>query len=105
MNSHNSQFNSQTIKIIVLLTINIFFYLTATFAQGIENTNFIENLYESNKVYYTSGNYHRAINNINKILLLKNKSLNDIKPEYFKVLYITNNRLNYYEKWKLKKSY
>jgi CHAT domain-containing protein/Tfp pilus assembly protein PilF len=85
MNSFKSQFNSLIFKILILLSIGIYFNISKVTAQKNIDTNYVNILYDSTKVYYINGNYNRAINDLNKILLLKSKISKDTKPEYFKV--------------------
>ncbi|HAF29516.1 MAG TPA: hypothetical protein DCG75_10755 [Bacteroidales bacterium] len=85
MNSFKTHFNSLAFKIIVVLSVCAVSNLTKLSAQQMPDTNYIKILYDSTKVFYANGDYNNAIDDLNKIILLKRKIPNDINPEYFKV--------------------
>ena len=89
MNSFKSQFNSLVFKILVILSISMLFKSAVGSRDVLQyvstDTNYLNTLYDSAKICYRNTNYNYAIQYFNKILLLKSKIPEDIKPEYFKV--------------------
>jgi CHAT domain-containing protein/tetratricopeptide (TPR) repeat protein len=72
-------------KILILLSIAVHLNLSGKEAQQLNDTEYVEMLYDSTKIYYSSGDYTNAIKGLDKILLLKSIIPDDTKPEYFKV--------------------
>ena len=92
MNSFKSQLNPLIFKILVLLLVCVLSksagsrdVLQYVSTRQFPDTNYLNTLYDSAKVYYRNANYDDAIQYFNKILSLKNKRTEDINPEYFKV--------------------
>jgi len=54
-------------------------------AQAPNDSIYLQSLYDSSKVYYTHGNYTKAVENLQETLSLKKKSGVDYEPQYFKV--------------------
>ncbi|NOU18630.1 MAG: CHAT domain-containing protein [Bacteroidales bacterium] len=108
MNSFRIRLNSLTIIFPILLSQSIPLRLSCIEAQQLTEKNNITALYDSAVVYYRSSNYSNAVQNFNKILLLKSKISEDINPKYFKiynllgVIYKTqgdlNEAINFYKK-------
>jgi len=77
--------NTLVLNFLVVLLLGTFFCPLRVIAQKITETNYINKLYDSSKVYNTAGDYNNAIKGLNKILLLKSKMTEDKSPEYFRV--------------------
>jgi len=78
-------FNLLVFKSLVLPIVFISISLSGIFAQQVTDTDKIDALYDSSKVYYAAGNYSNAVKELNRIILLKGKMASDTKPEYFRV--------------------
>ncbi|NVO09993.1 MAG: CHAT domain-containing protein [Bacteroidales bacterium] len=85
MNSFKLPLNTLIIKILILLLASILLNLSRVVAQRLTDTSYVNALYDSAYVYYRVGNYSSAVQNFDRILLLKNKIKNDINPKYFKI--------------------
>ncbi len=85
MNSFKLQFNSLIPKILILLIAGICLSLSGVAAQQPTDTSNVNALYDSAYVYYKVGSYSSAVQNFDRILLLKSKITNDINPKFFKV--------------------
>ena len=103
MNLLQMQFKALVFKNIIVIILFIFALNHSLYSQTFPvDSIYLQSLYDSSRVYYTLGNYTKAVENLQEILNLKKKSGIDSEPQYFKVY----NRLglNYYEKGQLRKA-
>ncbi len=85
MNYLQKQFKRPVSKNIVLIILLLFTHNTSLYSQAVSDSSVIQELYESTKRYYTSGNYEKAIMGLREILKIKKNTGIDTEPKYFKV--------------------
>ncbi len=85
MNSFKPKGKLVVFKFIVLMIVYASINTSIITAQQVTGIDQINLLYDSSKLYYSYGEYRNAVKDLNRILLLKAKMLNDTEPEYFRV--------------------